>query len=172
LAVNLSADQFARADLVTEMAWLLAHYALDGKWLTLEVTERVLLADGSRAAENMIALRKMGVQISIDDFGTGFSSLSYLHRFPVDELKIDRSFVSKISLGSKDASLVKAIIGLGQDLHLKVVAEGVETAEQAGYLTEHGCDVLQGFYFHLPMPEEPLLQLLAASEPPVRRTAP
>jgi diguanylate cyclase (GGDEF)-like protein len=176
LAINLSADQFARADLVTELQWLLAHYALDGKSLTLEVTERVLMADGSRAAENMIALRQMGVQISIDDFGTGFSSLSYLHRFPVDELKIDRSFVSKISIGEKDASLVKAIIGIGQDLQLKVVAEGVETAEQALYLTEQGCDVLQGFYFHLPMQEEQLLHLLAKPQSPaadgLRRTAP
>ena len=163
LAINLSANHFARADLVHELQWLLAHYALDGKCLTLEVTEGVLLTDSNRAAENMIALRKMGVQISIDDFGTGFSSLSYLHRFPVDELKIDRSFVSKISHGDKDAALVKAIIGIGQDLQLKVVAEGVETREQADYLSEQGCDVLQGFYFHLPMQEEQLLQRLAAA---------
>jgi diguanylate cyclase (GGDEF)-like protein len=162
LAVNLSANQFARADLVSELQWLLTHYALDGQCLTLEVTEGVLLTDSNRAAENMIALRGMGVQISIDDFGTGFSSLSYLHRFPVDELKIDRTFVSKISQGDKDTSLVKAIIGIGQDLQLKVVAEGVETRAQADYLTEQGCDVLQGFLFHLPMQEQQLLQLLAA----------
>lgn len=166
LAVNLSARQFARPELVTELAVLLDEHGLNGKWLTLEVTEGVLLADSNGAAENMVALRHMGIQISIDDFGTGFSSLSYLHRFPVDELKIDRSFVNKIGQASKDASLVKAIIGIGQDLQIKVVAEGVETLEQATYLTSQGCDVLQGYYFYLPMPEEQFLQTLASAVKP------
>ena len=161
LAINLSANQFARPEMVDEMRALLQRFGLEGRLLTLEVTEGVLLADGNRAAENMVALRQMGIQISIDDFGTGFSSLSYLHRFPVDELKIDRSFVSKIGQAGKDASLVKAIIGIGQDLQLKVVAEGVETLEQAHYLTQQGCDVLQGYFFYMPMPELQFLQALA-----------
>lgn len=162
IAVNLSASQFARAGMIAELEDLLAEFCLDGKLLTLEVTEGVLLAEGGVAADNMAALRRMGVQVSIDDFGTGFSSLSYLHRFPVDELKIDRSFVSKIGRTDKDAALVKAIIGLGRDLSLRVVAEGVETADQADYLARNGCDVLQGYLFYLPMSEENFLEMLGA----------
>jgi diguanylate cyclase (GGDEF)-like protein len=164
LAVNLSANQFARPELAAELAELLQLHQLEGHWLTLEVTEGVLLADSNRAADNMLALRRMGIQISIDDFGTGYSSLSYLHRFPVDELKIDRSFVSKISRADKDGALIKAIIGIGHDLQLMVVAEGVETLEQAMYLTEHGCHVLQGYYFYLPMPEAQFLEALDAQQ--------
>jgi EAL domain-containing protein (putative c-di-GMP-specific phosphodiesterase class I) len=164
LAVNLSANQFARPELVAELAELLRLYRVDGHWLTLEVTEGVLLTDSNRAADNMLALRRMGIQISIDDFGTGYSSLSYLHRFPVDELKIDRSFVSKISRSDKDGALIKAIIGIGHDLQLMVVAEGVETLEQSAYLTEHGCHVLQGYYFYLPMPEAQFLEVLDAQQ--------
>lgn len=162
LAVNLSANQFSRPELVTELAHLLEQYHLDGQLLTLEVTEGVLLADDGLAADNMIALRKMGIQISIDDFGTGFSSLSYLHRFPVDELKIDKSFVSKIGQTDKDAALVKAIIGIGQDMGLNVVAEGVETKEQAEFLAQRQCNLLQGYFFYQPMPEERFLEVLAA----------
>jgi diguanylate cyclase (GGDEF)-like protein len=160
LAVNLSANQFARPELVSELADLLQEFGLAGSLLTLEVTEGVLLADGNRAAENMVALRAMGVHISIDDFGTGFSSLSYLHRFPVDELKIDRSFISKIDQADKDAALVKAIIGIGRDLQLQVVAEGVETVAQGEYLTRRGCHVLKGYYFYRPMTEDQLLLAL------------
>ncbi len=162
LAVNLSANQFARSGLVIEVAELLQQYGLDGALLTLEVTEGVLLSDSGLASENMVALRQMGLQISVDDFGTGFSSLSYLHRFPVDELKIDSSFVSKIGHADQDSPLVKAIIGIGHDLGLQVVAEGVETVEQAEFLTQRGCDVLQGFYFYLPMPEGQFLKALGA----------
>jgi EAL domain-containing protein (putative c-di-GMP-specific phosphodiesterase class I) len=164
LAVNLSASQFARPELVTEVAQLLQQFGVEGRLLTLEVTEGVLLADDGLAADNMIALRQMGVQISIDDFGTGFSSLSYLLRFPVDELKIDKSFVSKIGHADKDASLVRAIIGMGHDLHLKVVAEGVETLEQANFLAERGCNLLQGYYFFMPMPEQRFLELLRTQQ--------
>jgi diguanylate cyclase (GGDEF)-like protein len=164
LAVNLSANQFARPDLVDELTALLHQHALEGRWLTLEVTEGVLLTDSSRAAENMLALRRMGIRISIDDFGTGFSSLSYLHRFPVDELKIDRSFISKLGRADKDAALVRAIIGIGHDLQLQVVAEGVETLEQASFLQQRGCDVLQGYYFYLPMPEAQFLEVLDAQQ--------
>jgi EAL domain-containing protein (putative c-di-GMP-specific phosphodiesterase class I) len=162
LAVNLSANQFARAELVEEIAALLQHFGLSGELLKLEVTEGVLLAEGGLAAENMIALRGMGIQISIDDFGTGYSSLAYLHRFPVDELKIDRSFTSKIGRSPQDAALVKSIIGIGHDLNLNVVAEGVETAEQADFLTQRGCDVLQGYLFYVPMPEDQYLEMLNA----------
>jgi EAL domain-containing protein (putative c-di-GMP-specific phosphodiesterase class I) len=133
---------------------------VDGSLLTLEVTEGVFLSDDTLAADNMVALRQMGVQISIDDFGTGFSSLAYLHRFPVDELKIDKSFVNKIRMAEKDSALVKAIIGIGQDMGLQVVAEGVETAEQADFLAERGCNMLQGYYFYLPMPEEKFLEVM------------
>jgi EAL domain-containing protein (putative c-di-GMP-specific phosphodiesterase class I) len=160
LAVNLSANQFARLELVTEVSHLLEQSGVDGSLLTLEVTEGVFLSDDTLAADNMVALRQMGVQISIDDFGTGFSSLAYLHRFPVDELKIDKSFVNKIRMAEKDSALVKAIIGIGQDMGLQVVAEGVETAEQADFLAERGCNMLQGYYFYLPMPEEKFLEVM------------
>ena len=164
LSVNLSVNQFARPELVSELAALLRLYKLDGHWLTLEVTEGVLLADSNRAAENMLALRRLGVRISIDDFGTGYSSLSYLHRFPVDELKIDRSFVSKIGQADKDSALIKAIIGMGRELQLQIVAEGVETLEQAVFLSGRGCHALQGYYFYLPMPEAQFLEALDAQQ--------
>lgn len=162
IAVNLSASQFGRANLVDQLSALIAQYALDSRLLTLEVTEGVLVIDGGLAAENMAALRNLGVRVSIDDFGTGFSSLSYLHRFPVDELKIDQSFVKKIGRSDKDTALAKAIIGIGRDLNLHVVAEGVESETQAAFLSERGCDVLQGYHFYPPLPERELLAALAS----------
>ena len=162
IAVNLSASQFARSNLVDKLSTLINQHGLDAGLLTLEVTEGVLLTDGGLAAENMAALRKLGIRVSVDDFGTGFSSLSYLHRFPVDELKIDQSFVSKVGRSEKDTALARAIIGIGRDLDLFVVAEGVETEEQAEFLKQRGCDVLQGYLFYPPLPEQQFLAALAA----------
>ncbi|MBK7687229.1 MAG: EAL domain-containing protein [Rhodocyclaceae bacterium] len=168
IAVNLSASQFARTNLVDQLATLIAQYGIKAGLLTLEVTEGALLTDAGSAAENMAALRDLGIRVSVDDFGTGYSSLSYLHRFAVDELKIDQSFVSKIGRSDKDTALARAIIGIGRDLDLHVVAEGVETEDQAEFLKQRGCNSLQGYLFYVPLQEQQLFAALAAQRmPPV-----
>jgi diguanylate cyclase (GGDEF)-like protein len=160
LSVNLSAGFFARIDMQKELQGVLEKHPIEPRWLTLEVTEGALLQDGDIVADNLKALRRLGIRISVDDFGTGFSSLSYLHRFPIDELKIDRSFVNAITSAQDDVPLVKAIIRIGHDLKLSVVAEGVETTAQVEYLRREGCDELQGYFFYRPMAEEDFRKLL------------
>ena len=160
LSVNLSPAYFSRPDLLAEFEALLAQNQLEPRWLTLEVTEGALLQEGAVVASNLAALRGKGVRISVDDFGTGFSSLSYLHRFPIDELKIDRSFVSLIKTPQDEVPLVKAIIRIGHDLKLSVVAEGVETPQQAELLQREGCDELQGYLFYQPMSDQDFKTLL------------
>jgi EAL domain-containing protein (putative c-di-GMP-specific phosphodiesterase class I) len=160
LSVNLSAGFFARIDMQKELDSLLETHRVEPRWLTLEVTEGALLQDGDIVADNMRALRSKGIRISVDDFGTGFSSLSYLHRFPIDELKIDRSFVNAITTAHDDVPLVKTIIRIGHDLKLSVVAEGVETPAQVEFLRREACDELQGYFFYHPMAEEDFIKLL------------
>jgi diguanylate cyclase (GGDEF)-like protein len=152
VAVNLSSGHFGRELLLQELQALLREFALPANLLQLEVTEGLLLQESETVYLNLIGLRQMGIKISLDDFGTGYSSLSYLHRFPVDQLKIDRSFISKLSAADHDAPLVSAIIGIGHSLNLSVIAEGVETAEQAELLHRLQCDELQGYYFSRPLP--------------------
>jgi diguanylate cyclase len=129
------------------------------------VTEGLLLQESEIVYLNLIGLRQMGIKISLDDFGTGYSSLSYLHRFPVDQLKIDRSFISKLSAADHDAPLVSAIIGIGHSLNLSVIAEGVETLEQAELLHRLQCDELQGYYFSRPLPANEYANKLLAQTP-------
>ena len=152
LAVNLSPRQFAQADFVEYVARVLAESGLEARWLTLELTENLLMADVEVSIRKLGELKALGVKLSIDDFGTGYSGLSYLKRFPVDELKIDRSFVRDIGADGESASIVQAIISLAHDLDLTVIAEGVETVEQMAYLQDNGCDELQGYYFSRPLP--------------------
>lgn len=168
MAVNLSAKQFRDADLAALVRSALNEAQLQPGYLELELTESAVMDDAEKSAATLQVLSTMGVHISIDDFGTGYSSLSYLRRFPLDKLKIDRSFVRDLMSNPDDASIVKAIISLAHNLRLRVVAEGVETAEQLNFLRELGCDQYQGFFCSpaLPAPAfEALLQRLRGGRP-------
>jgi len=132
--------------------------------LELELTESVLMRDAESTVRTLAALKAMGVQLAIDDFGTGYSSLSYLRKFPVDALKIDRSFVRQISDG-EDTTIVTAVIGMARSLKLRVVAEGVETAEEVAFLRAHQCDEAQGHYFSRPLLPQQFAKLLRTGIP-------
>ena len=160
LAVNLSPRQFAQSDFVDSVAAVLADTGLAAQCLELELTESLVMADVGAAIDKLEVLKALGVQLSIDDFGTGYSSLAYLKRFPINELKIDRSFVRDIADDPDDAAIVLAIISLAHNLNLRVIAEGVETTEQIAYLQTHGCDELQGYYFSRPLPAAECTRLL------------
>ena len=165
VSVNVSARQFRANNFVRSVAEALRETGLDPKYLEIELTESVM-HDAPQLVGMLGELKRLGVQVAIDDFGTGYSSLSSLKRFPVDRLKVDRSFVEHIANDADDAALVRTIITLGRNLGLKVVAEGVETAEQLQFLREHLCDEIQGFYFSRPVPSEQfedLLRLIAIS---------
>jgi len=152
VAVNLSARQFGAANLVADIGSVLAETGLAPGFLDIELTESLFMGDVTHAIEMLHALKALGVTLSLDDFGTGYSSLSYLSRFPIDVLKIDRSFVASITRDSNDASIVASIIALAHELKLSVIAEGVETQEQLDYLRRHGCDHMQGYFFSPPLP--------------------
>ncbi len=151
VAVNLSPRQFTQKGLVQSVAAILYETGLDARHLELEVTESMVMSDVDNAITILRDLKHLGVQIAVDDFGTGYSSLSYLRRFPIDVLKVDQSFVRDITLEEDDAAIVRAIISLGHGLRLKVIAEGVETAEQLNFLRDHGCDQVQGYLFSKPV---------------------
>jgi diguanylate cyclase (GGDEF)-like protein len=146
VAINLSAKQFRQADLPEVVRSALEESNLQPGYLELELTESAVMHDAEKSAAMLQVLSTMGVHISIDDFGTGYSSLSYLRRFPLDKLKIDRSFIRDLMMNKDDVSIVRAIISLAHSLRLRVVAEGVETAEQLDFLRNVGCDQYQGFY--------------------------
>jgi diguanylate cyclase (GGDEF)-like protein/PAS domain S-box-containing protein len=160
VSVNVSPRQFRHGNLVQTIAEALAQTGLDPQYLEIELTENMVMYDGEQMIDMLNAIKDLGVQISVDDFGTGYSSLSYLKRFPVDRLKIDRSFVQFLATDSDDAAIVRTIIALGHNLGLKVVAEGVETEEQVKFLTEYECDELQGYYFARPLPARGFCKLL------------
>lgn len=165
VAVNLSARQFREEGLTDSINSCVRDAGLDPECLELEITESLVMEDpeASRAMLQKLQTEK-GIRTSIDDFGTGYSSLSYLKLFPLDVLKIDRSFVQDITDDPDDAAIVSAIIGLAHNLGLKVIAEGVETQEQLHYLRENGCDQGQGFLFSRPIPPEELTELLESGE--------
>lgn len=152
VAVNISAQQFSQQDLPQLVAHALADHGLPPQLLDLELTESMLMHDSRRATEVLQTLRNMHIHVSIDDFGTGYSSLSYLRQFPAQSVKIDRSFVSEINEAGEAVPLAAAIIAMAHELGLTVIAEGVETEAQQGYLRRHACDQLQGFLFGRPMP--------------------
>jgi EAL domain-containing protein (putative c-di-GMP-specific phosphodiesterase class I) len=137
--------------------------------LEVELTESVLMKQVESTAAILKTLRGKGVQVAIDDFGTGYSSLSYLRKFPVDALKIDRSFIQQIGASDNDTTIVTAVIGMARSLKLRVVAEGVETQEQLGFLRSHQCDEAQGYYFSRPVPSLQFTRLLGTGipKPPV-----
>jgi len=160
VAVNLSARQFAQADLTESIANALAQTGLPAHCLEIELTESSVMADIERNLLILRDIKALGVHLSVDDFGTGHSSLAYLKRFPIDTLKIDRSFVRDIALYQEDASIVASIIALGHNLHLQVIAEGVETESQMAVLRAQGCDQMQGYYFSKPLPVDQIEPLL------------
>ncbi|MCO5397273.1 putative bifunctional diguanylate cyclase/phosphodiesterase [Ralstonia soli] len=156
VAVNLSALQFGHTALIDTVRETLARHALDPHSLVLEITESTAMRDADASLLILQQLDAMGVRISIDDFGTGYSSLLYLKRLPASELKIDRGFVRDLAHDTEDAAIVSAIVALGQTLNLRIVAEGVETAEQQAFLTRLGCHSLQGYLLGRPMTAESL----------------
>jgi len=162
VAVNLSTRQFLHNDLIGSIERILAETGCKPAWLKLEITESLLLEDTKEIQEMLQQLHDMGLFISIDDFGTGYSALSYLNRFPVSELKIDQSFVKDVTVDADRGSVVQAIVSLAHNLHKNVVAEGVETLEQAMFLKSIGCAQAQGFWFSQPLPLAALEKLLLA----------
>ncbi|MBL6985503.1 MAG: EAL domain-containing protein [Methylobacter sp.] len=152
IAVNLSTRQFLQNDLLASVQSILQEAQCRPEWLKLEITESLLLDNSNEILDVLNAFDEMGLAISIDDFGTGYSALSYLNRFPVRQIKIDQSFVRDIPSDQDKSELVRAMIFIAQALHLELVAEGVETREQADYLSMHGCHAVQGYLFGKPMP--------------------
>ncbi len=159
VSVNMSPAQFRQGGLTETVARILAETGLDPAHLELEVTESLAMHDASKFIDELQALKDLGLQLAIDDFGTGYSSLNYLKRFPIDRLKIDKSFVCDIDHDADDAAIVKAVITLGHSLNLKVLAEGVESAQQLAFLRANQCDEVQGFYFFHPLPMEEIRRL-------------
>jgi diguanylate cyclase len=146
VAVNVSPLQFCQANFVKKVNAALKEHSLDATYLEIELTEATLMSNAETSVALLEQLSELGVVVAIDDFGTGYSSMSYLQRFPIDKLKIDRSFISDVASNAGDASIVRAIISLAHGLRLKVIAEGVESEEQLGILRRMGCDQYQGFY--------------------------
>jgi len=163
VSVNLSARQFRQEGLVRAVSRILAGTGLDPAWLEMELTESMVMHNAEAAIAILQGLKSLGVTLSVDDFGTGYSSLAYLKDLPIDTLKIDRSFVRDIKLGGDpgEGVLAQAIISLGHNLGLKVIAEGVETDAQLRFLARHDCDEVQGFYYGEPVVPEAFAKLLA-----------
>ena len=160
VAVNLSLAQFKQSNLDERLAEVLQIHKVRPELLELELTESVAMESIAFTLSSIEKIKHLGVGLSIDDFGTGYSSLSYLKRFAIDKIKIDRSFVCNLSDDNGDASIVRAIIGLAHNLGFRVVAEGVETAEQLAFMRRYGCDEVQGFYFCRPLPAEDIAYIL------------
>jgi EAL domain-containing protein (putative c-di-GMP-specific phosphodiesterase class I) len=151
MSINLSAHQL-RADLAEDLTALTVEHDVPPPAVHLEITESVLMDDVNRSIENLVGLKATGVLIEVDDFGTGYSSLSYLRRFPIDALKIDRSFVDGLDENPHDWAIVRAIVSVGHALDLVVIAEGIETCAQRDRLRDLGCDLGQGFLWSRPTP--------------------
>jgi EAL domain-containing protein (putative c-di-GMP-specific phosphodiesterase class I) len=152
VAVNVAATQFRHGNLLDIVQRALDDAGLVPHLLELELTESAVMTNPEDSVAILESLSRMGVLVSVDDFGTGYSSMSYLRRFPIDKLKIDRGFIREVMTRPEDASIVRAIISLAHSLRLKVVAEGVETLEQLGFLRSMGCDQYQGYHFSPPLP--------------------
>jgi diguanylate cyclase (GGDEF)-like protein len=160
MAVNLSARQFYDENLLPDLAAILEASAMDARLLELEITESLLLRDVEKTLRVLSGFRDMGIRIAIDDFGVGYSSLSTLKQFPLDTVKIDRSFIRDGASVAGDKDLTDAIVAMGRTLSLTVVAQGVETKEQAEYVRDHACDEFQGFYLNMPVPADQIAELL------------
>ena len=163
IAINISAVELRAKDFVAGVRTILTETGLEPRYLELELTETFLMQDSDSTADVLHALKDVGVQLALDDFGTGYSSLSYLKRFPIDTLKIDRSFVRDLTTDADDASIVSAVISMGNSLHMRVVAEGVETREQLAFLQAQSCPYGQGYHFSRPVVAREFTQLLGRS---------
>jgi diguanylate cyclase (GGDEF)-like protein len=162
MAVNVSAAEFRQSDFVENVRTILGETGLEARYLELELTESVLMEDAKFTGSVLQKLKEMGIHLAVDDFGTGYSSLSYLREFPIDILKIDRSFVNQITSDSGDSTIVNAIVSMGKSLKLLVVAEGIETNEQRKYLQARHCEQGQGYLFSRPLPAAQFAVLLQA----------
>jgi EAL domain-containing protein (putative c-di-GMP-specific phosphodiesterase class I) len=163
MAVNLSPRQFADERLLRDIDEALAASGMPAVLLQLEVTESMVMRNVPRAAKMLEAIHSRGIRLAIDDFGTGYSSMSLMKHFPIDTIKIDRSFVRDLECFSEDQAITQAIINMGKALGMTVVAEGVETIEQQAFLREHACDETQGYLFSKPLPPERLADLLRSA---------
>jgi len=174
IAVNVSAMEFRDDNFLENVFAILEKTDLDPRSLELEITESVLMKHAASAAAILQTLRERGIRVTVDDFGTGYSSLSYLRKFPVDSLKIDQSFVRQIGADGDDSTIVKAVIGMAQGLKLRVIAEGVETADEVAFLRACRCEEAQGYYFSRPVPAQQFATLLRDGIPrsPVIRRVP
>jgi EAL domain-containing protein (putative c-di-GMP-specific phosphodiesterase class I) len=160
MAVNLSPRQFVDERLLQDIDDALAASGMSPVLLQLEVTESMVMRNVSRAIKVLDAIQSRGIRLAIDDFGTGYSSMSLMKQFPIDTIKIDRSFVRDLPKDSEDQAIAQAIISMGKALGMTVVAEGVETAAQETFLRDHACDEMQGFLFSEPVPPQQLADLL------------
>jgi EAL domain-containing protein (putative c-di-GMP-specific phosphodiesterase class I) len=151
VAVNLSARQFADEGLTTDILAALKESSMKPDLLELELTEAMVMQSHERAGKVLAAIKELGVRISLADFGIGYSQLAQIKRYPIDTLKVDRSFIRDLEGNVEDRAITEAIIAMGKTLSLTVVAEGVETEEQQAFLTDHACDAMQGFYFSKPI---------------------
>jgi diguanylate cyclase (GGDEF)-like protein len=167
ISVNLSPSQFAQPDLGAHVMAILAQTGLPPSSLELEITESVVMDDSETGIAALRGLRALGCRLALDDFGTGYSSLSYLKSMPLDTLKIDRSFVAGLAGDTANRPIVQAVIGLAHGLGIEVTAEGIETAEQLGWLRDLHCDSGQGFYFARPLPADELVDLLRPGAPAI-----
>lgn len=165
VSVNVSGRQFRDREFIEKIRDVLASSQLEAQFLTLELTESLIMDNAKENVEALHQIKEMGITLSIDDFGTGYSSLSYLRRFPLDELKVDRSFVQQIPENADDVAITTAIIAMAHSLRLAVVAEGVETEEQLQTLKGQGCDEYQGFFFSKPVPKDEFTDLLTKFDP-------
>jgi EAL domain-containing protein (putative c-di-GMP-specific phosphodiesterase class I) len=151
IAINISARQFFQQNLIEKIEQILKETDMSPSYLIIELTESIIMHDVEAAIVQLQKLKEMGIHLAIDDFGTGYSSLNYLKRFPVDELKIDKSFINGLLIEKNDASIVMAIIALAHSLEMKVVAEGVEDGNQLNFLMAQKCEEIQGYYFSRPL---------------------
>jgi diguanylate cyclase (GGDEF)-like protein/PAS domain S-box-containing protein len=165
MAVNLSPRQFVIGDLLKAVTRIIYQTGCNASCLELEITESLMMHNRDRAEALIGQLKELGVSVAVDDFGTGYSSLAYLKRFPIDSLKIDRSFIVDIPVDQDNAAITQAIIAMAHNLKLRVIAEGVETLDQFNFLRDHGCDEMQGFYFSRPLTEEQASALLLQTIP-------
>jgi EAL domain-containing protein (putative c-di-GMP-specific phosphodiesterase class I) len=165
IAVNVSGRQFQQVDFVDQVARVLRDAELEAASLEIEITESVMINDAEIAAQTVLRLKQLGVRLAIDDFGVGYSSLSYLHSFDVHTLKVDQSFIDPGTAGAGNWTVVEAIVGLAHALKMTAVAEGVENEEQVLRLKALGCDRAQGYFFHRPMPRQEIDLLLLSKSP-------
>ena len=165
MAANVSAMEFRDKNFLAGLVAILAETGFNPRLLELELTESVLMKHAASTAIILRTLRESGVRVAVDDFGTGYSSLSYLQKFPIDAVKIDQSFIRQISTAGDDTTIVKAVIGMARGLKLRVIAEGVETAEEVAFLRAYRCEEAQGYFFSRPVPPQEFAMLLKNGMP-------